>query len=386
MRRHWLKSLALTALFSATGASIASAEIVVGFVTSQSGPISSIGVPYARGALAGQTYIGEVGGEKFRIIMLDDASDPSNASKYARKLIEEDKVDVLMGTAGAPATAAMIAVATELKVPMIAVAPAGTVPMNDGKAWAITTVQPPSDMVGIVVDYIAKTKVTKLGYIGFSDSWGDLVYNNAKASGEKQGVTLVTNERYARADTSVNAQILKVVAARPEAVIIGGSGTGGALPYTALAERGYKGPIYGTPAIVNPDFVRLAGAAAEGTIASASPMAVVNQLPDGHPNKKIGLAFAEAHQKANGVGLTDNFSGYAFDGWLVLADAAKRALATAKPRTQEFRVALRDAIYSTKEVVGAQGIYNYKDGNHFGTDRRALVLIKLEKGEWKFFQ
>jgi branched-chain amino acid transport system substrate-binding protein len=169
--------------------------------------------------------------------------------------------------------------------------------------------------------------------------------------------------------------------------MIGGSGTGGALPYLALAERGYKGPIYSTPAVVNPDFVRLAGTSADGTIVSAGPITVVTQLPESNPSKAVGLAFRAAFQKVTGGELKDNFAAYAFDGWLVMADAAKRAIAAgAKPGTPEFHTALRDAIYSTKELVGANGVYNYTDASIFGTDRRALVLVKLEKGEWKFFE
>ena len=378
--------LALAALL-ATAAGAAQAEIVVGVITSQSGPISSIGIPYARGIAAGQEYIGEAGGEKFRVIVLDDASDASNASKFARKLIEEDKADVLIGSAGAPATAAMIAVATELKVPAIAIAPVVSVPQADGKPWAISVVQPPSDMVAAVVQQMVKMGVKNAGYIGFNDSWGDLVYNNGKLAGDKLGMTISTNERYARADTSVSGQILKVIAGRPDGVLIGGSGTGGALPYLALAERGFKGPIFGTPAIINPDFVRLAGASAEGTIASTGPVMVVDQLQDDHPSKKIGQAFKAAHLKANNVASNDGFSAYAFDGWIVLADAAKRALATgAKPGSPAFRSALRDAIYSVKEIAGSHGVYNFTAANPFGTDMRALVLVKLDKGQWTYLK
>ena len=384
---HSVRSLALAAMVTTLSGLAAKAEIVVGVVTSQSGPVSSIGLPYLKGILAGQTFIGEVGGEKFRVIILDDASDPSNASKFARKLIEEDHADVLLGTAGSPGTNAMIAVATELKTPMIAIAPVGGAPKVDGKTWAVCTVQPPSDMVGVVVDYIAKTQAKNIGYIGFSDAWGDLVYNNLVKSGEPDGLKITSNERYARADTSITSQSLKLVATHPDAVMVGGSGTAGALAYTALSERGFKGPIYSTPAVINPDFVRLAGNAAEGTIVSAGPITVVTQLPDSNPSKAVGMAFRDAYQKANGAELHDNFSAYAFDGWLVMADSAKRVLAGgAKPGTPEFRSALRDAIYATKEVVGANGVYTYTDASIFGTDRRALVLVKLEKGEWKFFQ
>ncbi|MGL4442563.1 MAG: ABC transporter substrate-binding protein [Alsobacter sp.] len=386
MLRRTLNSAAVGALMTAMAVASAQAEIKVGVITSMSGPVSSIGIPYSRGIAAGLSHIGEVGGQAFKVIQLDDASDVSNASKLARKLIEEDKVDVLIGTAGAPGSAAIIAVATEMKVPMIGITPVTGVPKNDGQPWAMTVVQPASDMVGAVVQEMKAQNIKTVGFIGFSDSWGDLVYNNGKAAADKLGINIVTNERYARADTSVSAQILKVVAARPDAVLNGGSGTGGALPYTALAERGFKGPIFGTPALINPDFVRLAGAAGEGTICSTGPVMVVEQLPDTNPTKKIGLAFKEAHQKANGVPSNDGFSAYAFDAWLVLADASKRALQKGKPGTQEFRAALRDAIYSVKELPGTHGVFNFTEASPYGTDSRALVLVKLETGTWKFYK
>ena len=262
-------------------------EIVVGVVVSQSGPVSSIGIPYGRGINAGYAYVSETGGEKIRIIQLEDGSDPSTATKNARKLIEEDKVDILLGTAGAPATAAMIGVATEQRVPMIALSPVPSVQKVDGIAWAISVPQPPSLMVG---------------------------------------------------------------------------------------------------ALINPDFVRLAGKSAEGLIASTGPIMVLDQLPDDHPNKKIGLAFKEAHLKANDVPSNDGFSAYSFDAWLIFVDAAKRALARAKPGTSQFRTALREAIYSTSDLVGTHGVYNYRPESHWGTDKRALVLVRLEQGQWKLFK
>jgi branched-chain amino acid transport system substrate-binding protein len=386
MYKKVMKSAIAVALLCSSTFVSARADITVGVITSMSGAVSSIGIPYSRGIKAGESYISEVNGEKIKVILLDDASDISNSSKHARKLIEEDKVDVLIGTAGAPGSAAIMAVATEMKVPVIGITPVVSVPSNEGKPWAMTVVQPASDMVGAVVQEMKLQNLKNIGFIGFSDSWGDLVYNNGKNAADKLGINFVTNERYARADTSVSAQILKVVAARPDGVLNGGSGTGGALPYTALAERGFKGPIFGTPALINPDFVRLAGASAEGTICSTGPVMVVEQLPDNHPSKKIGLAFKAAHEKANGVPSNDGFSAYAFDAWLVLADAAKRALPKAKPGTPEFRAALRDGIYSVKELAGTHGVFNFSEASPYGTDNRALVLVKLDKGAWKFYK
>jgi branched-chain amino acid transport system substrate-binding protein len=381
-----MKSAALAGALLALAWAPARADVVVGVLTSQTGPVSSLGIPYAKGIAAAHAYIGEVGGEKIRYILMDDASDPSVASKVTRKLIEEDKVDVVIGTAGSPANIAMITVATEQSVPTISFTPVASVPKNGGVPWAVTTVQPPPLMVGVVVEEMHAMGVKSAGFIGFSDAWGDLVYNNLKKTGEPLGMKVLTNERYARADTSVTAQALKVVAAKPDGFICGCSGSGAALPYLALAERGFKGRIFGTPALINPDFVRLAGKSAEGVIASTGPIMVVDQLPDSHPNKKIGLAFKQAYLKANGAPSTDGFSPYAFDAWLVLADSLKRALPKAKPGTQEFRAALREAIYATHEVVGAHGVYTFHSDSPFGTDRRALVLVKLDHGQWKLFK
>ena len=359
------------------------ADITVGLVTSMTGPGASIGIPYAKGAAAGVVYKDDVNGIKITLVQLDDASDPSTATRDARKLIEQDKVDVLMGAGSTPGTLAITTVGHELKVPVIALAPAD-VPGEPG-SWMVCIPQPPTLMVSVVVDYMKTTGVKTIGYIGYNDGWGDLVYNGLEKSAD--GIKIVTNERYARADTSVTAQALHIVGAAPDAVMTGGSGTPGALPFIALRERGYTKEIYGTPALINPDFVRVGGAAVEGVIASTGPVVVADQLPDSYPTKKIALEYQAAYQKANNEPARGAFGPYAFDGWLVMLDAAKRALATgAQPGTPEFRTALRDALVTVKDVVGTHGIYSFKPGYSFGVDKRALVLVKLVDGKWKLMQ
>jgi branched-chain amino acid transport system substrate-binding protein len=237
-------------------------------------------------------------------------------------------------------------------------------------------------MVAAVVERMKTDNVRKAAYIGFSDSWGDLVYDALMKNVSGTGIDVVTNERYARADTSVTGQTLKIVAARPDAVITGGSGTPGALPYLALAERGYKGGLYGTHALINPDFVRVGGRAVDGVIAPTGPVIVSEQLPDSNPIKKVSLAYREVYQKANNAPTNDAFSGYAFDGWLVLLDAAKRALVKSQPGTPQFREAFRDAMLATKEVIGTHAVYNFQPGGFFGVDERARVLVQLKQGKW----
>jgi branched-chain amino acid transport system substrate-binding protein len=238
-------------------------------------------------------------------------------------------------------------------------------------------------MVGAVVERMKKSGVKTVGYIGFSDAWGDLVYDSLTKAADAAGIKVLTNERFARADTSVTGQVLKVVAARPDAVITGTSGTPGALPYRALAERGYKGPIFGTHALINPDFVRVGGESVEGLLAPTGPVIVAEQLPADNPIRKVSLDFRAAYPKAHGAAPTDAFSAYSFDAWLLFADAAQRAAAKAEPGTPAFRLALRDAIVSTKELVGTHGVYNFKADNRYGSDERSRVMVKLEKGQWK---
>ena len=374
--------LSVAAMGAWLAASPALADYKVGFITSLSGPAATIGVPYAKGIAAAKQYMPAIGGDAVTVIQLDDGSDPAAATRDARKLVEEDKVDILIGTGTSTSSMAMASVANELKVPYIAISPIKGGPADDGNLWALGVTQPPPLMVKAVAARIVRDGVKRLAYIGYSEAWGDYVYNGAKAVEKPDGLQVVTNERYARTDTSVTAQILKIMAAQPEGVIDGGSGTQGALPLLTLAERGYKGKIYGTPALVNGDFIRVGGKAAEGILCSGGPVIVADQLPDDHYAKKIALAFRDAYQKANGAPSTDSFSPYAFDAWLLFADAAPRAKAKAAPGTPEFHAALREALFSVKDLAGTQGFYNFTPASAYGVDERALVLMRLVGGKW----
>lgn len=372
-------ALALGTLTSLAATSALAADLKVGFITSLSGPVSSLGIPYEKGMKAAVAYRSELNGRKVQLVQLDDASDPSTAARNARKLIDEEKVDVIIGTAGSPGALAIAAVARETKTPLIAIANAN-LPGEEG-AWMVTLPQPAPLMVSAVVERMKKSGVKTVGYIGFSDAWGDLVYDALQKSAEPAGIKVVSNERYARADASVTGQVLKIVALRPDAVITGTSGTPGALPYLALAERGYKGQIYGMHALINPDFVRVGGTAVEGLLAPTGPVIVAEQLPESNPIRKVSMDFRAAYQKANGAAPTDAFSAYSFDAWLLFLDAASRT--KGEPGTPAYRIALRDAIVSTKELVGTHSVYNFKPTERYGSDERSRVIVKLEKGQWK---
>jgi branched-chain amino acid transport system substrate-binding protein len=381
---NWIKTLLVsTALFVAVPR-VAQADILVGFVTGLSGPVSSIGIPNAKGIAAGQTYVGEIGGEKVRVIELDDASDATASARSARKLVEQEKVDILIGTSGAPQTLAMATAAIEMKVPMIAVSPIAAVPAGEGGPWVVQTPQPMPLLVQGIVDHMKAHGLKTLAFIGFSDALGDLLYDSLSQSAKAADIKVIANERYARSDSSVTAQVLRTLAARPDAIMLGGTGTPGALPVIALSERGYKGPLYGNNGMISADFLRLAGRTANGIICPTGPVIAAEQLPASNPIQKVALDFRAAFEKANGEAPTDSFSSYSFDGWLVFADAAKRAIATgAKPGSPEFRAALRQALFTTKEVVGTQGVYTYTPADRHGVDDRSRILVQIEDGTYR---
>lgn len=363
--------------------SLAQAEIKLGFVTSLSGNGASIGIPYSKGLKAGIAYQAEVAGEKVTVIELDDGTDPSAATRNARKLVEEFDVDILIGTATSPSSTAIMAVAKELKVPMLAVSPVN-MPEEDADKWGVSVVQPASLMSSVIADRMQRDGKTNVGFIGFSDSWGDLCYQGMVEAQNAGKIKLLSDERYARTDTSVTGQILKLISQKPDAIMLGSSSTQGALPPLELAKRGYKGGIYGLSPLVNADFVRVGGAAVQGVKVSVGPVAVAEQLPDDHPAKSMAMKFRDAYKTANGEESRDNFAPMTFDAWLIFLSSAERALKTAQPGTPEFHAALKDEIFKTKELQGSQSVYNFKPGSYYGVDERSLVVVRLENGVWTY--
>ena len=207
-----------------------------------------------------------------------------------------------------------------------------------------------------------------------------MTYDALLKSAKEAGIKVVGNERYARTDSSVAGQVLKIVAQRPDAVFAGNSGSPGALPYLALKDRGYKGQIYGTHGLINQDFVRVVGAAGDGLQVPSGPVLVAEQLPDSNPSKKVSMEFLDAYKKVNGAAPSDAFSSYAYDAYSVLRNAAARVKEA--PGSAGYRQALKTAILSTKELAGTQGVFNFKADDRYGSDERAVVIVRLEKGKW----
>ena len=371
------KAIAVGIALALSSAS-ALAEVKVGIIIRASGPLASLGIPFKNTfSLLPDT----LGGEPVKYFLLDDASDPTNSVKNARKLVSEDKVDLIFGTNGLASTASIAPVAAENKTPVVALAPAS--PEVAKNPWVFAVPQPLPIMMSAVVDHMKQNGVKTVGYIGFADSWGDVVLAGVKPGFEKNDIKLVADERFARNDTSVVGQVLKVIAAKPDVILIGGSGTGSALPHVTLKERGYKGQIYHNHAVINRDFLRIGGKHLEGSIVPTGPVMVAEQLPDTNPIKPVALGFVQKFEGAFGANSRNAFSGYGQDAY-ILADNAVRVAATkAKPGTVEFREAVRDALETNKEIVGTHAIYNMTPTDHAGVDERARVLVKIENGDWK---
>ena len=358
------------------------AEVTIGVSIGSTGPGASLGVHLRNTfSLLPKT----LGGEPVKYVILDDASDPTHAAKNARKLVTEDQVDALMGSSTVPSALQMTQVAAEAKTPMITFTPVfGLTP--ERLRWTFVVPQPTELMMGAIAQHIKARNLRTVAYIGFSDAWGDIVYKALDSHAAASGFTIITNERYARADTSVTGQTLKILAANPDAVVVGGSGTGAALPHIALVERGYKGPIYHNHGTVNAEFIKVGGTRVEGAIAATGPLMVPEELPANHPSKAISGDFIKRYETAFGAGSRNAFAGYSYDGVALLNAAIPVAMRKAKPRTPEFREALRAALENVQNVVGTHGVYNLTPANHNGVDERARVPVIVQSGAWKLLK
>ena len=361
----------------------AQADINVGVTVSATGPAASLGIPEKNTiALMPKT----IAGQKVNYIVLDDASDTTAAVANTRKLITESKVDIILGSTVTPNSLAMIDVVAEAQTPMISMAASARIvePMDAKRKWVFKTPQNDIMMSLAIAEHMQKSGVKTVGFIGFSDAYGEGWFQEFSKAAALKGLTVVGNERYGRTDTSVTGQTLKLISAKPDAVLVAGSGTPAALPQKALKERGYAGKMYQTHGVANADFLRVGGKDVEGTFLPAGPVLVADQLPASNPVRKAALAYVAAYEAANGKGTVSTFGAHAWDAGLLMSTAVPVALKKAQPGTPEFRAALRDALEGAQEVPGAHGIFSMSPNDHLGLDQRARVMVKIENGGWKY--
>lgn len=377
--------LAVTALFppaSGQGADTVR-PVRIGVLLSLTGPAASVGVPQ-RNALA--LLPDAVGGRRVEWSVLDDGSDPMRAVANLHKLAADAAVDAVLGPCTSPGALAAVSAAAELEVPLVAVAGASRIvaPMDAERAWVFKTPQDDALMAEAIAGHMARNGVWTVGFIGFNDAFGDGWLREATRAFQARGLRLLATERFARTDASVLAQALKLIAARPDAVLVAGAGTPTVLPVLALRERGYKGPIWQTHGAAFPEFLKLGGPAAEGVMLPAAPVLVAAQLPDWHPSKAAGLLFARRYEAAHGAGSVSAFGAQGYDAGVLVLAAAERALRRgAQPGTRAFRAALRDELEATREFPTTQGIVSMTPDDHNGLDERARVVVRVENGTWR---
>ncbi|WP_233862544.1 ABC transporter substrate-binding protein [Paraburkholderia adhaesiva] len=387
MKSHpFLRPLAVTAtaaLIAATAAPSAHADLKVGIDLSSTGPAAAIGITSKNAMLMWPAMIA---GQKTDYIVLDDGSDPGVAVRNIRKLINENHVDVIVGPNITPAALAALDPVSEGKTPMITLVGSGSVvePQEGARVWAFKMAQTDAAMADVMTRYMAAHNVKTVGFIGFADSYGDSWLKEfTKAAGARH-IEIVATERYNRTDASVTGQVLKLIAAKPDAVLIAGAGTPSVLPQRTLAGYGYKGVIYQTHGIATPEFIKLGGKDVEGTLFPTQPVVVARTLPADQPAQKAALAFVDAYEAKYGADTVTQFAGDAAGVYARLQDAVTHALKTAQPGTEAFRVALRGELEHAHELVVPNGVVNTSATDHVGLDQRASVMGTIRGGKFVY--
>ena len=354
------------------------AEVTIGVSLSLTGPGSGLGIPASNGI---KMWPATIGGEKIKLVVLDDATDPTKGVQNARRLVNEDKADIIIGSVITPVAIAISEVAAESKTAQLALSPIGLPPGKD--SWTFRLPQSNNVMALPMVAHMVKQGIKTEGFLGYTDAYGEQWLQALTPLLEKNGIKLVATERFARSDTSVTAQALKLTAANPDAMIVVASGSGAAMPQLGLVERGFKGKYYQTHGAASRDLMRLGGKAVEGTFVVSGPVVVAEQLPDSNLSKAVGVKFNAAYEAANGAGSRNQFAAHAWDTYLLLDRVIPIALKKAKPGTPEFRAALKDALESTPAMAVTHGVLDYTPTDHWGFRPDTGVMMKIVNSDWK---
>jgi branched-chain amino acid transport system substrate-binding protein len=370
--------LLVVAAAAALATGVAMAEIKIGVSLALTGPGSGLGIPMQNQL---KLFPQTIAGEKVTLIVLDDATDPGKGAANARRFVTEDKVDLIYGSCITAVAAAMTDIASEAGTVQLAGSPVG-VPAGKDK-WLFRLPQSNTVMGHAVVEHMKKQGVRTLGFLGYTDAYGEQWLKEISPQLEKAGIKLVATERFARTDTSVTPQALKLTSANPEAILVVASGSGAAMPQMGLVERGYKGKIYQTHAAATQDLMRVGGKAVEGTFVVSGPAVIAEQLGDKHPSKKVAIDFVQKYEKAYGANMRNQFAGHAYDAQLTLEKVIPVALKKAKPGTPEFRAALRDAMESMGRTVFAHGVMNWTKDDHWGYTNETGVMLKVVDGKFR---
>jgi branched-chain amino acid transport system substrate-binding protein len=377
-----LKTLAAGAAL-ALGAvtALAADPIKIGAVLSVTGPAAFLGDPELKTL---QMYVedingkGGVQGRKLELVHYDDGSDANKANGFGKRLIDDDKVDIIVGGTTTGATMSMVPLVEKAGVPFVSLAGAVVV-VEPVKKWVFKT--PHTDRMAAekVFEDMKKRGLTKVALLSETSGFGQSGKKETEAVASKLGITLVANETYGPKDTDMSPQLTKIKSAPGvQAVFVFGLGQGPAIATKNYKQLGISLPLYHAHGVASEEFIKLAGAAAEGVRLPAAALLVADKLDNKDPQKSVVVNYTKAFT-AKWKTDVSTFGGHAYDGLMLALDAIKRAGGTDKAK-------VRDALEATKGYIGTGGVVNMSANDHMGLDLSAFKMLEVKNGDWSLVQ
>ena len=355
--------------------------IKIGSVLSVTGPAAFLGDPELKTL---QMYVedinkkGGVLGRPLELVHYDDGSDAGKANGFTKRLIEDDKVDVLVGGTTTGATMSAAPLVEKAGIPFISLAGAVVI-VEPVKKWLFKT--PHTDRMAAekVFEDMKKRGISKVALLSETSGFGGSGKKESEGVAAKYGITLVANETYGPKDTDMSPQLTKIKGTPGvQAVFIFGLGQGPAIATKNFKQLSVNLPLYHAHGVASEEFIKLAGPAAEGIRLPAAALLVANKLNDKDPQKAVAQGYSKAFE-ARWKTDVSTFGGHAYDGLMLAVDAIKRANSTDKAK-------VRDALEATKGYVGTGGIVNMSATDHMGLDLSAFRMLEVKSGDWTIAQ
>lgn len=375
-RRNLLKLSAAALLGVSMSTSVLAADTIkIGTFLAVTGPASFLGDPELKTL---QMYVDEINakggvlGRKLELVHYDSGANPKNAVNFVKRLIQSDKVDVIVGGSASGETMAVIPEVTRAGVPFISLAGAIEIvePVNK---WVFKT--PHTDRMAISKIYgdMKKRGISKIALISGDGGFDKSCRAQALALAGSYGMQIVGDESYGAKDTDMTTQLTKLRAANAQAVVNCGFGTGPAIVTKNVRQLGISVPLYQSHGVASKKYIELSGDAAEGVRLPAAALLVADQLPAGDPQKSVLMAYKTKYEAAHGP--VSTFGGHAYDGLMIAVQAIQRAGSTDKEK-------VRAEIERTKGFIGTGGVFTMSASDHMGLTLDAFKMLEIKKGDW----
>ncbi len=381
---HIIVTLVLTAWALALGPAPAAAQEAyrIGAIFSITGPGSSLGIPERDTALMIEADVNAKGGIKgpdgkmhpLKLVIYDDASDETKAVLAAKKLIDEDRVTAIVGTTLSGTSLAIVDTVQKAEMPLVSCAAAIKIvePAAERK-WVFKTPQSDHLIVGVLVDYLKAKGLTRVGWLNVDYAFGQLGWIEFEKAAQKAGLTVAANEKFGQKDVDMTAQLTRVKAASPQAVVIWSIPPSASIATKNYADLGIAAPLFQSHGVGNKKYIELAGPGANNVMFPAGKLLVAEQLADNDPQKPVLLAYARDFEGR--YGSRNTFGGHAWDAVQIVLHAMEQAGAD--------RAKVRSSIETTRNFVGITGVFDFSPADHNGLDRRAVTMIQIADGQWR---